>query len=182
MHVGDNLVLCLSLKIFGPVQTILKFKDMDELIERCHKTIYGLAAAVQTKDLEKALHLSNTLRAGTVWQVKTTPNKGIVDREVKVKTSPNTGIVERIQGQNITKYRDSRKRSRIKHHQIQGQYIERSRSKYHQIHGQQRERSRSKHNQIQEYQTEIKVKTSQTVNTGIVEREVKVKTSRTVNR
>lgn len=67
MHVGENLVLCLSLKIFGPVQTILKFKDMDELIERCHKTIYGLAAAVQTKDLEKALHLSNTLRAGTVW-------------------------------------------------------------------------------------------------------------------
>lgn len=54
-------------EIFGPVQTILKFKDMDELIERCHKTIYGLAAAVQTKDLEKALHLSNTLRAGTVW-------------------------------------------------------------------------------------------------------------------
>lgn len=67
IHVGDYLVSCLSLKIFGPVQSILKFKDMDELIERCHKTIYGLAAAVQTKDLEKALHLSNTLRAGTVW-------------------------------------------------------------------------------------------------------------------
>lgn len=54
-------------QIFGPVQSIMKFKSMDELIERCHKTIYGLAAAVHTNDLEKALHVANTVRAGTVW-------------------------------------------------------------------------------------------------------------------
>ncbi|XP_048734254.1 aldehyde dehydrogenase, mitochondrial-like isoform X2 [Ostrea edulis] len=54
-------------EIFGPVQSIMKFKSMDELIERCHKTIYGLAAAVHTNDLEKALHVANTVRAGTVW-------------------------------------------------------------------------------------------------------------------
>src|SRR5689334_2200175 len=33
-------------EIFGPVMSILKFKDMDDLIERANKTIYGLAAAV----------------------------------------------------------------------------------------------------------------------------------------
>ena len=33
-------------EIFGPVMTVMKFKDMDELVERANKTIYGLAAAV----------------------------------------------------------------------------------------------------------------------------------------
>jgi aldehyde dehydrogenase (NAD+) len=46
---------------------ILKFKDMNEIIERAHNTMYGLAASVFTKDLDKAMYLSNSLRAGTVW-------------------------------------------------------------------------------------------------------------------
>jgi aldehyde dehydrogenase (NAD+) len=54
-------------EIFGPVMNILKFKDADEVIERGNRTFYGLAAAVWTKDLNKALSLSNSLRAGTVW-------------------------------------------------------------------------------------------------------------------
>jgi len=54
-------------EIFGPVQQIIKFKDVDEVIERANKTCYGLAAAVQTNDLNKALKVSNSLRAGTVW-------------------------------------------------------------------------------------------------------------------
>ena len=54
-------------EIFGPVQQIMKFKTNDELIERANKTIYGLAAAVFTKDLDRALHISSSLRAGTVW-------------------------------------------------------------------------------------------------------------------
>jgi aldehyde dehydrogenase (NAD+) len=54
-------------EIFGPVMSILKFKDVDEVIERGNRTMYGLAAAVWTKDLSKAIRLSNALRAGTVW-------------------------------------------------------------------------------------------------------------------
>ena len=54
-------------KIFGPVQQILKFSSMEEIVERANKTIYGLAAAVFTKDLDKAMYLSQALRAGTVW-------------------------------------------------------------------------------------------------------------------
>ncbi len=54
-------------EIFGPVMSILKFKDVDEVIERGNKSFYGLAAAVWTKDISKALRLSNSLRAGTVW-------------------------------------------------------------------------------------------------------------------
>jgi aldehyde dehydrogenase (NAD+) len=54
-------------EIFGPVMSILKFKDVNEVIERGNRTFYGLAAAVWTKDVQKAIRLSNALRAGTVW-------------------------------------------------------------------------------------------------------------------
>ncbi|MDQ2776657.1 MAG: aldehyde dehydrogenase family protein [Acidobacteriota bacterium] len=54
-------------EIFGPVMSILKFKDMDDLVERANATMYGLAAAVWTKDIGKAHHVANNVRAGTVW-------------------------------------------------------------------------------------------------------------------
>ncbi len=54
-------------EIFGPVMSILKFKDMDELVERANKTMYGLAAGVWTRDIGKAHAISNSVRAGTVW-------------------------------------------------------------------------------------------------------------------
>jgi aldehyde dehydrogenase (NAD+) len=54
-------------EIFGPVMSILKFKDAAEVIERGNRTFYGLAAAVWTKDVQKAIRLSNALKAGTVW-------------------------------------------------------------------------------------------------------------------
>ena len=54
-------------EIFGPVMSIIKFKDIDELIERANKTIYGLAAGVWTKDISKAHTVAHNVRAGTVW-------------------------------------------------------------------------------------------------------------------
>ncbi len=42
---------------------------MEEIVERANKTIYGLAAAIFTNDLNKANYLSQALRAGTVWYV-----------------------------------------------------------------------------------------------------------------
>lgn len=54
-------------EIFGPVQQILKFRDMEEVITRANDTEYGLAAAIFTKDLNTALTLSSRLEAGTVW-------------------------------------------------------------------------------------------------------------------
>src|SRR4051812_38395916 len=54
-------------EIFGPVMSILRFKDMDEVVERGNRTFYGLAAAVWTRDVKKAIRMANSLRAGTVW-------------------------------------------------------------------------------------------------------------------
>ncbi|NEO24104.1 aldehyde dehydrogenase family protein, partial [Moorena sp. SIO4A5] len=54
-------------EIFGPVMSIIKFKDIDEVIQRANNTIYGLAAAVWTKDITKAHAIANNVRAGTVW-------------------------------------------------------------------------------------------------------------------
>ena len=46
---------------------ILKFKDMNEVIERANDTDYGLAASIFSKDLDKSIVVSNGLRAGSVW-------------------------------------------------------------------------------------------------------------------
>jgi aldehyde dehydrogenase (NAD+) len=54
-------------EIFGPVMSIIKFKDIDEVIQRANNTIYGLAAAVWTRDISKAHAIANNVRAGTVW-------------------------------------------------------------------------------------------------------------------
>ncbi len=54
-------------EIFGPVMSIIPFKSVDEVITRANRTEYGLAAAVWTRDIQKALSISNSVRAGTVW-------------------------------------------------------------------------------------------------------------------
>lgn len=46
---------------------ILKFSTIDEVIERANDTEYGLAAGVHTKNIKRALHVSNHVRAGSVW-------------------------------------------------------------------------------------------------------------------
>ncbi|KAG8516287.1 Aldehyde dehydrogenase family 1 member A3 [Galemys pyrenaicus] len=54
-------------EIFGPVQPILKFKNIEEVIKRANSLEYGLTAAVFTKNLDKALKLAAALESGTVW-------------------------------------------------------------------------------------------------------------------
>ena len=54
-------------EIFGPVMSILTFKDTEDLIKRANNTFYGLAAAVWSRDIGKAHLLADRVRAGTVW-------------------------------------------------------------------------------------------------------------------
>ncbi len=54
-------------EIFGPVLSVMTFKDVDEAIALANDTMYGLAAAVWTRDLNTALKAAKGIRAGTVW-------------------------------------------------------------------------------------------------------------------
>jgi aldehyde dehydrogenase (NAD+) len=64
--VADDMTIARD-EIFGPVMSVMRFKSADEVIERANRTTYGLAAAVWTKDINKALRIANSVRAGTVW-------------------------------------------------------------------------------------------------------------------
>jgi len=65
-NVKDDMTIAQE-EIFGPVMSVMPFKDINEAVERSNRTSYGLAAAVWTKDIQKALKISNGVRAGTVW-------------------------------------------------------------------------------------------------------------------
>ncbi|KAF1817201.1 aldehyde dehydrogenase, allergen Cla h 10 [Eremomyces bilateralis CBS 781.70] len=54
-------------EIFGPVCSISKFKTKADVIALGNNTTYGLAAAVHTTNLNTAIEVANSLKAGTVW-------------------------------------------------------------------------------------------------------------------
>jgi aldehyde dehydrogenase (NAD+) len=54
-------------EIFGPVLSVIPFKSVEEGIAEGNTTTYGLAAAVWTHDIAKALRAARAIRAGTVW-------------------------------------------------------------------------------------------------------------------
>lgn len=54
-------------EIFGPVLATIRFKDVDDAIAKGNATVYGLAAAVWTRDVSKAHRIARALKAGTVW-------------------------------------------------------------------------------------------------------------------
>jgi len=64
--VKDNMKIAQE-EIFGPVMSIIPFESIDDVVNRANNTLYGLAAAVWTKDVSKALAIANNVRAGTVW-------------------------------------------------------------------------------------------------------------------
>jgi aldehyde dehydrogenase (NAD+) len=54
-------------EIFGPVAAAIPFKDENDAVLQGNDTAYGLAAAVWTKDINRALTVARKLKAGTVW-------------------------------------------------------------------------------------------------------------------
>jgi gamma-glutamyl-gamma-aminobutyraldehyde dehydrogenase len=54
-------------EIFGPVLSVLDFRDEAEGVQLANDTVYGLAAAVWTTDMNVAHRVSSALRGGTVW-------------------------------------------------------------------------------------------------------------------
>ena len=54
-------------EIFGPVLSVIPFKDEDEAIEIGNDVVFGLAAGIWTQSIRRAIELSKRLQAGTVW-------------------------------------------------------------------------------------------------------------------
>jgi acyl-CoA reductase-like NAD-dependent aldehyde dehydrogenase len=54
-------------EIFGPVLSVMTFEDESQALRMANDSIYGLAAAVWTSDMNVAHRMSNALRGGTVW-------------------------------------------------------------------------------------------------------------------
>jgi betaine-aldehyde dehydrogenase len=63
----DNSARIAQEEIFGPVMSVIPFKDEAEAIRIANETQYGLAAAVWTRDIFKAFRVVKALEAGIVW-------------------------------------------------------------------------------------------------------------------
>jgi len=54
-------------EIFGPVVSVITFKDEDDLLRQANETIYGLSAGIWTRDIVRAHRFAKEIKAGVVW-------------------------------------------------------------------------------------------------------------------
>lgn len=54
-------------EIFGPVTSVITFKDEDDLIRQANETIYGLSAGIWTRDIVRAHRFAKEIKAGVIW-------------------------------------------------------------------------------------------------------------------
>ncbi len=63
----DNASDLAQLETFGPVVSLMRFRDEDEAVRIANDTPYGLNAFVQTTDLNRAHRVARQLESGSVW-------------------------------------------------------------------------------------------------------------------
>ncbi|MDA7951678.1 MAG: aldehyde dehydrogenase family protein, partial [Pirellulaceae bacterium] len=65
-EVDDSMKIATD-EIFGPVMTVIKFKDEEDIIRRANDSPYGLAGGVWSQDINKANRVAHAIKAGTIW-------------------------------------------------------------------------------------------------------------------
>jgi betaine-aldehyde dehydrogenase len=65
-HVTNAMAIAQE-EIFGPVASVIPFKDEEEAVRLANDTPYGLAGAVWTRDIFKAFRVVRAVRAGILW-------------------------------------------------------------------------------------------------------------------
>jgi len=64
---ADNSMKVAQNEVFGPILTIIPFKDEEEAIKLANDSVYGLASGIWTENLNRAHRVAKQLEAGTVW-------------------------------------------------------------------------------------------------------------------
>ncbi|SDY11982.1 aldehyde dehydrogenase family protein [Thermoactinomyces sp. DSM 45892] len=67
VFVGSNKMRIFQEEIFGPVVSVTKFEDEQELLEIANNTPYGLGAGLWTRDMHQAYEVARKIEAGRVW-------------------------------------------------------------------------------------------------------------------
>ena len=67
LAVNDNRMSIAQEEVFGPVASVLRFRDEDDLVQQANDTVFGLACGLWTADYKKALRVARRIKAGTVW-------------------------------------------------------------------------------------------------------------------
>ena len=92
---GHNKMRIFQEEIFGPVLAVTTFKDEAQALALANDVRYGLAGSVWTKDVQRALRMSNGLRFGTVW---------VNDHLPLASEMPHGGFKESGFGKDLSKY------------------------------------------------------------------------------
>ncbi|MGH2538917.1 MAG: aldehyde dehydrogenase family protein [Actinomycetota bacterium] len=69
----DNSARIAREEIFGPVMSVIPFRSVDDVVAMANDNDYGLAAAIWTNDITKAMRTAQAVRAGIVWINDTQP-------------------------------------------------------------------------------------------------------------
>ncbi len=98
-RVGAEMAIAKQ-EIFGPVASVLTFRDTQDALNIANQTIYGLASAVWTNNIGTALQMARGLRAGTVWL----NTYGMVHAEMPVGGYKMSGFGRELGAQGLEEY------------------------------------------------------------------------------
>jgi len=65
-NVGNDSTIARE-EIFGPVLSVIKYKDLDDAIKMANDSVYGLGGAIFSRDIPKAIEVAKKIRTGTIW-------------------------------------------------------------------------------------------------------------------